>query len=524
MGLDFLSFRTRGSSHNAIIVTIIPIVLSAAIHIANPIGFPNFHVDEGTYLKQAVSLIRGDALAEGAPSEHPDVYNHPYFGRLFLAALLQVVGYQHLISVPPSIVDVEFVQELYLAPRMLIGSLAVIDTFLIYVITRRRYGEEIGFGASMMFAVMPIGWLTSRILLEAIQLPFILTSVLFAVYANSGNYDAKRRQALIYASGLFLGLAIFTKVPAFCLIPLVGILVYRSCERGKGLRILGLWLLPVILVPMIWPLYALVNNDFDKWVSSVIWQTQRPQQPLATSLKILSEIDVITFSLGTFGVIYAALKRDLLVLLWALPFLIFMQLIGYVSYFHLVPLIPIFSIAGARMVIDLTKAVVKGHTKIHRLYPYVIISEISVFGLLVSALLVSTNVTQSQFEVMAFVTGYLADQTDDPNSFTRVTVVGDRNYEWIPRYVLQKENDYRTIWSDSPYESDKFLLIVDDRYRDLMKNDVIHGERLRYLYDNTHPIATFQNTMEDQPPVRYYTAESLEKNTFQEPIEIRANY
>jgi 4-amino-4-deoxy-L-arabinose transferase-like glycosyltransferase len=65
---------------------------------------------------------------------------------------------------------------LYLVPRVLMGILAVVDTFLVYKISERRYNRNVALIASVLFAVMPISWYTRRILFDSIQLPFLLTS------------------------------------------------------------------------------------------------------------------------------------------------------------------------------------------------------------------------------------------------------------------------------------------------------------------------------------------------------------
>ena len=49
---------------------------------------------------------------------------------------------------------------------------------------------------------------------------------------------------------------------------------------------------------------------------------------------------------GYTGLIYAEIKRDYLILLWAVPFLIFLFLVGFVGFFYLILLIPLFSIEG----------------------------------------------------------------------------------------------------------------------------------------------------------------------------------
>src|SRR5690242_15968241 len=93
---------------------------------------------------------------------------------------------------------------------------------------------------------MPMTWLLRRILLDSILMPFLLSSILFAVYYHHHNNNTStkyskitsnknKRIATILLSGIFLGLAIFTKIPAFTMIPLVGfLLVYTGNNNSKN--------------------------------------------------------------------------------------------------------------------------------------------------------------------------------------------------------------------------------------------------------------------------------------------------
>jgi 4-hydroxybenzoate polyprenyltransferase len=53
--------------------------------------------------------------------------------------------------------------------------------------------------------------------------------------------------------------------------------------------------------------------------------------------------------------IFAASKADYFLLLWIIPFLIFLYFIGWVLIYHLIPLIPALCIAAARLIVDLPK-------------------------------------------------------------------------------------------------------------------------------------------------------------------------
>src|SRR6476469_1253860 len=106
----------------------------------------------------------------------------------------------------------------------------------------------VALAASILFAVMPFTWMTRRVFLESIQLPFILTSIMLIIYSAEMK---QHKKIAIVVSGIFMGLAIFTKVPAFTIIPLVVFLTYSNTRR---LRHVLLWIIPTILIPALWPI------------------------------------------------------------------------------------------------------------------------------------------------------------------------------------------------------------------------------------------------------------------------------
>ena len=125
-------------------------------------------------------MRRAMHVLQGLGPQESYFYDHPFFGQVFLAATLGIIGYPD--SVKPDSGDVHSIEMLYIAPRIIIGILAVIDTLIIYKISERYYNWKVALFASLLFAVMPITWLTRRILLDSILLPFLLSSILFAIY------------------------------------------------------------------------------------------------------------------------------------------------------------------------------------------------------------------------------------------------------------------------------------------------------------------------------------------------------
>ncbi len=191
---------------------------------------------------------------------------------------------------------------LHLVPRILMGLLAIVDTFILFKIVERRYSIILALIAAIFFAIMPSTWLFRRVYLETILMPFLLSSILFALYLkepkNTNSLNPKSRYeiskyVLILLSGIFLGLAIYTKIPAFTMIPLVGTLVYFY--SGKNVRSLGIWLIPVISIPLLWPLYSIVVGQTDLWAYWVLWQVER-DRPLSISLANFFTIDPLLVS------------------------------------------------------------------------------------------------------------------------------------------------------------------------------------------------------------------------------------
>ena len=478
-----------------ILLLAIPGILTAFTHLWNPIGFPNGPSnDEGIYIRRAMHVLSGQGPQESS------LYDHPYFSQLFLTGVLSLIGYPN--SLHPSVGDVHSIELLYLVPRILMGLLAIADTFLVYTISEIRYSRSVAFIASILFAVMPITtWFLRRVWLEPIQLPFILTSILFAVFytKNSiGKNKNKKGFPRILLSGIFLGLAIFTKIPALTMIPLVGFLIYQNNNNNRTLT-LGLWFIPVILIPLIWPAYATYSGQFDLWLDGVLWQTHRGVQTLFSSLKYDFQIDPVLVLLGIAGLMFVAIKRDLFLLLWTIPFLIFLYLIGFVSQWHFIPIIPAACIAAARFINYLSNRIIN-KKKIQRvLLPFIIISGIVIFGLTSTTMPIATNDNSSYFEAAAFVVQYLHNDSNsnaDNNYYNnnKITVISNPFYSWIPLDVFHLNHNYYVDYYNDiiPVKTKKVLLTVDPPLIDrLSHNQAANPIQKIYNSNNTKRIAIF---------------------------------
>ena len=135
-------------------------------------------------MRRAMLVLEGMGPQESAATGYPRTYDHPYFGQLFLAGALSLVGYPEVLN-PDS--NLTSIQQLHLFPRILMGLLAVFDTFLLFKIAERRYGIAIAVIVSILFAVMPFTWVFRRITLEAILMPFLLSSILISLYVRDSK-------------------------------------------------------------------------------------------------------------------------------------------------------------------------------------------------------------------------------------------------------------------------------------------------------------------------------------------------
>jgi hypothetical protein len=477
-------------------------------HLLSPLDVAPLVYDEGTYIGRAMHLLSGSG-----PQAEP-YYDHPYFGQLFLAGIFKLIGYPEPLLHPVANGDVHSIEMLWLVPRVIMGILAVADTFLIYKIAEYRYNRKVGFVASILFAVMPSTSFLSKIYLDSILLPFLLLSILSAVYANKNeknnndNYkgitDSKKTPtvlatAILLLSGIFLGLAIFTKIPAFTMIPLVGYLIFKNSNRS--FKLLGLWFIPVVLIPAIWPAYAISHGQFGAWLDAIFYQTHRQGELGMTLTNILInsvfKIDPILLILGIAGLVFAVMRKDYFVLLWIAPFVVFISFIGFVRDFHLIVLMPVACIGSSILITELSNKI--SYKKIRPILLYAVISAFSIIGLMTFITLVMTNINYDKFQASALVSQYLTQYShyiikdaagfkNTNNGNNTITVISQHVYSWIPKYVFHlTDYNYKPPELEAnevPSNNEKVLLVVDSSFRNILSMNDEAGNRLEKIYNS----------------------------------------
>jgi len=489
-----LSLRLGSNNYHRILIIAV-LAISGFTHLWNAAGFPDIFFDEGVYMHRTMHVLKGLGPEEGA------YYDHPFFGQLFLAGVLGAIGYPHSLNLSNGISSVSTV---YLIPRILMGLLAVVDTLLIYKIADKRYGKNVAIISAILFSVMPITWIFRRILLDSILLPFLLLSIFAAMQSK----DSKRGTWLVLLSGVCMGLAIFTKAPAFTMMPLVGSLVFFY--NRKRLKMLGLWLIPVFLIPLAWPAQSVESGHLSNWIHDVFYyQTHRSGgSDLYTISKTFSQIDPVLFWLASAALVFAAIRRDYLIITWMTPFVIFLYLIGYNQYFYWIPVIPVMCIAAGVLIVKLSEKIPR--KKIANMCMIISVLAIGIFGITNLVDIITTDMTSAQYAAMSYI-------LNDTKYTSNKIIFAGPTYSWVLDDVFHKKNTlvyyFALTWSTNP---SKYVLVSDPH----IHFDFSLGKQIADLYNSTRIIYSFNGSLAKYN-TQHYPYQNLYYTTEGNHLEIR---
>ena len=363
------------------------------------------------------------------------------------------------------------------------------------------------------------------------------------------------------------------------MIPFVGYLVFSTDKSNnikhiKNLKTVGLWLIPVILIPTIWPIYSISVGEFSDWRSDVQWQEGRSGEGIRSLIGIY-DMDPVLVVLGLLGLFFAAAKRDYFVFLWIISFLVYTWFSGWAIKFHYISLLPALCISSAVLIGKLSEVRIMkskkeslpaisdyfdlserknltnraglntGGTKKDsfcstiRTYlssttlAVILVSGIVIFGLVVTSALVTSDLNSTYYEVIAFMTQLLPSEKDTEDK--KVTVVFHRNVRdllWIPKYVFDKDYGYRmndakiASW-EVPIETERVTLLKERwLMRDLDSESTASGIiAIKELYKNTEPKKTFEEKRSYNNFLpRPYDSNIAENRGLGRTSEVRANY
>ena len=167
-------------------------------------------------------------------------------------------------------------------------------------------------------------------------MPFLLLSILFLLYYRnrqikqldrvSAGLSKKRSLFMVILSGIFFGLAVFTKESAvFMIPPLLYLILSSKSPTGQSIKrfkIFAAWFVPVGFFLFLWPAIAIFQHQFDNWISGVSYQVVREEKELSTTLQSLFSIDPVIMILTVIALVLAT-KKEYLFLLWIIPYSLF---------------------------------------------------------------------------------------------------------------------------------------------------------------------------------------------------------
>ena len=172
-----------------------------------------------------------------------------------------------------------------------------------------------------------------------------------------------------------------------------------------------------------------------------------------------------------------------------------MYVVGWATHFHWILVLPVFCIAAALLLVRLSQLLLSiNKNRMVGLVPYIAICAVSIFGLVCTMILITSNLSLAQYQQPAFVSQEIHNSKYNP------TVISSPIYSWIFKYVLDKDHVFAHIRDSSqPIQTKQILLITDSTFQHVLFNtgeDKSQIQLIKTIYNNTtQPIASFRDTV-----------------------------
>ena len=233
------------------------------------------------------------------------------------------------------------------------------------------------------------------------------------------------------------------------------------------------------------------------------------------------------------------IRREYFPIIWMLPFITFLMFVGWVTHFHLIPIIPILCISIAKLIYDIPAIT---HIKKNIPTSTIMISVIGIFGLISTSILISTDLSDVQFASVSYISNALvptngsfinknhtnANLAYNDDNINQITVISSPIFSWVYKYVFNNDYVFTHVRDTQPIKTEKLILLVDSTYKHVISG--VEGEnatqikRLMSIYNNTDIAALFKgDTSNFNRKVYPYTgidSASIGSRT----QEIRTNY
>jgi hypothetical protein len=324
------------------------------------------------------------------------------------------------------------------------------------------------------------------------------------------------------------------------MIPLLVFLTIQGEDRKMSLSIhnskkIILFLIPVIMIPLIWPSYAFVSGDLDKWFDGVIWQATNRQSEDKTLFEVTMSflrVDPLILILGTIGIIYLTVRREFIGIIWIVPYFLLLYLVGWVNHFHLILVIPIWCISFAKLIYD-SPYIIRAKRK-ETIISSVIVAAIVLFGTISTSMLISTDLSYIQLRTASYIINQVIPKIGgsksgiSDNEKEQITIVAGPIYSWIYKYVLDHPHTFSHIRDTQPIRTDKVILLVDPMYKRLISRSEAENQtqliRLSSIYNNTDLAAVFSKLPSNYTKKQYPFTGIDSADSGLSTNEIRKNY
>ncbi len=320
------------------IVVIIGLITAFVAHAFNAFNYPQYGLDEGTYMSSAWAILHGKI------SPYPYGYGHPPLAWIQIATWVQMTGGLFTFGNAMN------------TGRVLMLFYAAGSSLLVYLIFRRLHGSRSGaLLAMVIFSLSPLCITFQRqILLDNVATFWLLLSLYFLVAGNS-------RLLYIVLSGLSFGIALLSKEVLLLFFPAMIYAVWLHSTRFQRKFALVAFIYSVIAMGSSFVLMAILKGELLPtgvlpWdhhqhlnlFSTYIGQIQRSQDQgnvrVAWNAWIGQDYFLILCSIAAilFNLVAGWWNRKLLLLsLLSISFSLLFLRNGVTFPFYIIPLLPL---------------------------------------------------------------------------------------------------------------------------------------------------------------------------------------
>ena len=222
-----------------LLIAVAVAVVVAIVHARGMYTAPIRFDDEGTYVSQALAVLR-----EGKLAPYTYWYDHPPLGWFIISGWFSIPGV--LQSAPNPIA----------AGRSLMLLAGIATALMSFVVVRRLGGSRTAAAAAALLgALSPLALQFQRmVLLDNLAVPLLLAS--FALVLSP-----KRRLSAILLAGLAAGASVLTKETTLLLLPFVAWSLWQHAAAETRRMSLVVFSVGSVLLMSLYPLFALIKGE-----------------------------------------------------------------------------------------------------------------------------------------------------------------------------------------------------------------------------------------------------------------------